>query len=72
MNSLELYAEAGCKAGCKAGRASKQRDPATAEFHSRWLRSAIALEADPYRTQARKVFDAAYSAEATPSVQLFR
>lgn len=63
LNPLAAYQEA----GQKAGKASRQRDTCTAQFHSRWMRSAIALEPEEHRAAARKAFDDAYRAEATPT-----
>lgn len=62
MNPLATYAEAGAKAGL----ARKRKDEATAQFHSGWMRKALTLEAEPYRSEARKAFDDAYSEAATP------
>lgn len=67
LNSIESYREA----GRKAGQASRNRDASTVDFHSRWMRSALALEAEENRHAARCAFDEAYRAEATPSVKYF-
>ena len=67
INPLIAYADAGRKAGI----ASRRRDASTAEFHSRWCRTALGLEHDEvHRAAARKAFDDAYRAEATPAVAL--
>lgn len=67
LNPLSAYEEAGRKAGI----ASRRRDTSTAEFHSRWMRTALGLEKDEaHRAAARKAFDDAYRAEATPTVAL--
>lgn len=63
LNDLSLYEDA----GRKAGRASRHHDVGTVEFHSRWMRGAIALERLENRPAARKAFDDAYRAEATPT-----
>ena len=67
MNPLSVYEETGRKAGL----ASKRKDEALRQFHSSWLRKALALEAEPYRTQAREAFDRAYGEEARPAVMPF-
>ncbi len=66
LNSIETYAHA----GTMAGQASKRRDTGCAAFHSDWAKRAIALESPDYRLVARKAFDDAYRAEATPTVAL--
>ena len=67
INSIEAYSDA----GTKAGRASKRQDAACAAFHSSWAKRAIALEAPSLQQAARKAFDDAYRAEATPAVALY-
>ena len=67
LNPLSAYAEA----GQKAGRASRNRDVSAAAFHSGWMRRAIALEGEEHREAARKAFNDAYSAEATPTQATF-
>lgn len=66
LNPLSIYEDAGRKAGI----ASRRRDTSTAEFHSSWMRRAIALEPEVHRAAARKAFDDAYRAEATPPMTL--
>lgn len=67
INSIDAYSEA----GSKAGRASKRHDAACTAFHSSWAKRAIALEAPSLQQAARKAFDDAYRAEATPTVALY-
>lgn len=67
LNPISAYEEA----GRKAGTASRRKDIGTVEFESRWMRRAIALEAEENRVAARKAFDDAYRAEATPTPLLF-
>ncbi len=64
LNSIEAYVESGTKAGL----ASKRHDAANSAFHSDWARRAIAMEAPEYRHVARKAFDDAYRAVATPTL----
>ena len=66
LNSIETYAHA----GTMAGQASRRRDTGCASFHSDWAKRAMALESPDYRQVARKAFDDAYRAEATPTVAL--
>ena len=66
LNSIDVYAHAGTMAGL----ASKRRDTSCAAFHSDWAKRAMALESPDYRQVARKAFDDAYRAEATPTVAL--
>lgn len=66
LNNIDVYAHA----GTMAGMASKRRDTSCAAFHSDWAKRAMALEAPDYRLAARKAFDDAYRAEATPTVAL--
>jgi len=66
LNNIDVYAHA----GTMAGMASKRRDTSCAAFHSDWAKRAMALEAPDYRLVARKAFDDAYRAEATPTVAL--
>lgn len=63
INNIGAYAEAGCKAGL----ARKHGDEANASFHSKWARRAIQRETDADKIAARKAFNDAYSAEATPA-----
>ncbi|WP_157497272.1 hypothetical protein [Diaphorobacter sp. J5-51] len=67
LNAIEAYAHA----GTMAGRASKRRDAACSAFHSDWAKRAIALEAPDDRPAARKAFDDAYRAEATPTIAMY-
>lgn len=67
LNPLSAYEEA----GRKAGTASRRKDICMVQFESRWMRRAIALEAEENRAAARKAFDDAYRAEATPTPLLF-
>lgn len=67
INSIDAYSDA----GTKAGRASRRRDAACAAFHSAWAKRAIALEAPSLQQAARKAFDDAYRAEATPAIALY-
>ena len=64
MNPISAYE----LAGERAGRARKNRDEAAARFHTEWMRRAVALESPEYGAKARRAFDDAYRAEATPSV----
>lgn len=66
LNALTVYEEAGRKAGV----ASRRHDTACSEFHSRWARSAIALEQQEDKAAARKAFDDAYRLAATPKMAL--
>lgn len=63
LNTLASYAEA----GRNAGKASRQNDAACSAFHTRWARSAIAMEHESFKAESRAAFDAAYSQEATPA-----
>lgn len=66
FNDLAVYAETGKRAGI----ASRQRDTSRVDFHGRWLRDSLALEAPENRAAARKAYEDSYRAEATPSVRL--
>lgn len=66
VNPLTAYAEEGRRAGI----ASRQRDTSRVDFHGRWLRDALALEAEENRREARKAYDDSYRVEATPPVRL--
>lgn len=68
INPLDTYFDA----GTRAGQASKQRDAARAKFHSKWAKRAIAMEPAHFQAEARKAFDDAYRAAATPQVAHFR
>lgn len=59
INSLDAYADEGRKAGA----ARNAGDEARADFHSRWMREALRLEAADDRPAARRAFDDAYKAE---------
>jgi hypothetical protein len=54
------------EAGYKCARARLQSDEHTARHWKSWVNGAIALENEPDRTEARRLFDQGYS-EAQPN-----
>jgi hypothetical protein len=54
------------EAGYKCARARLQSDEHTARHWKSWVNGAIALENEPDRTEARRLFDQGYS-EAQPT-----
>jgi len=54
------------EAGYKCARARLQSDEHTARHWKSWVNGAIALENEPDRQQARRLFDQGYS-EAQPT-----
>lgn len=62
FNSLTVYAQA----GAIAGRAMRRHDSSLATAQHQWLSRALALEKEPYKSEARSAFNAAYREEARP------
>jgi hypothetical protein len=58
MNAPEFYADA----GRKAGRAMRAHDAALLRQWSELVNRALRLEAEPYRSEMRKLYDLEYSA----------
>jgi hypothetical protein len=56
MNSLETYA----RSGERAGAARKYKDEPSAQQESRWAQRAFNLESQPYRNEARQVWEHSY------------
>ena len=56
MNPKEAYA----RSGERAGVARKQGIESTARWESRWAQQAFYLESQPYRNEARQIWENSY------------
>ncbi len=67
INTIESYIDAGRRAGI----ASRRGDAGTADHEKRWLNRAIGFEQEADKVRARRAYEAAYAAEATPAELTF-
>ena len=68
MNPIKTY----INAGTLAGRAVNNRDAALAAHWRGWVRQALSLENEPYKTTARSQYELAYEKERAIALKTHR
>ena len=69
FNSLDVYKEV----GERAAKAMNQKDLSLYEREKRWLSTALSMEADAYRIEARAAYDQGFKdVRNVPQITYFR